>query len=515
MIDKMVDTTVSIRITKRFVALVLPVVLALLVACSGSSPSNTPAATALPTETAVAVTLVPDATATAPPTPLPATALPPPTVRVDPAPTTARPAATPTAEPPASTAEPFVSAEHRAASERVFALVKELVDELGHREAATPEELRAAEHLKERFDALGYSAELQSFSLEHFDLMGFIQGQRQLATIQVQSPIQLTLPGLPLTTTPSGAEGTGVVVQVPLESGDHAVVEGIKGKVALIQAGEISLADPGIVLKLQNRVNEVAEAGAVAAVVDASAAVGMQGYRPLLAAASPIPALMVPPGPPGATNPMSQAPPGTEIVVSVQIQTVELESNNVVAELKGEGDEIIVVGAHYDVVPQTESGANDNTSGTAIVLSLAEALAGESLPFTVRFILFGAEEIGLYGSSHHVSSLGESELARIRAMVNFDVVATGDFIAVVGDGLLTSLALEVAATLNIDASIGMLPPGASSDHQPFEQSGVPVLVLYAPDVSRMHTPSDTLEHVQPERLGEAFLIAEALLRLTE
>ena len=48
-----------------------------------------------------------------------------------------------------------------------------------------------------------------------------------------------------------------------------------------------------------------------------------------------------------------------------------MESRNVVAELEGEGDGVVVVGAHYDVVPQTETGANDNTSGTAVVLSLA------------------------------------------------------------------------------------------------------------------------------------------------
>ena len=101
------------------------------------------------------------------------------------------------------------------------------------------------------------------------------------------------------------------------------------------------------------------------------------------------------------------------------------------------------------------------------------------------------------------------------SMVNFDVVGTGPFIAVVGDALITEIALQLASTLNIDAQIGMLPPGAFSDHQSFENAGVPVIMLYAPDVSRIHTADDTLEFVQPERLGEAFLIGEALLRLPE
>ena len=279
-----------------------------------------------------------------------------------------------------------------------------------------------------------------------------------------------------------------------------------------MQAGEISLGEPAMVQKLQDRVNEVAESGAVATEVDGSTAVGMQSYRPFLRVASAISALIVPPAPAGAKNPMSQASPATEIVVSVQIQTNGLKSNNVVAELKGETEGVVVVGAHYDIVPQTEFGPNDNTTGTAIVLSLAKALANQSLPYTVRFMLFGAEELGLYGSAYCVESLGEGELERIKAMLNLDVVGTGPFIAMVEDSGLTDLALDTASDLGIEAQIGMLPPGASSDHQSFENAGVPVFMLYAPDVSRIHTPSDTLEFVHPERLGDAFLITEALMK---
>ena len=108
-----------------------------------------------------------------------------------------------------------------------------------------------------------------------------------------------------------------------------------------------------------------------------------------------------------------------------------------------------------------------------------------------------------------------SELDQIKATLNFDVVGTGPFIAMVGDSGLTDLALDSAADLGIEAQIGMLPPGASSDHQSFENAGVPVIMLYAPHVSRIHTPNDTLEFVQPERLGDAFLVTEALMKSPE
>jgi aminopeptidase YwaD len=188
-----------------------------------------------------------------------------------------------------------------------------------------------------------------------------------------------------------------------------------------------------------------------------------------------------------------------------------MQSQNVVAELASREEGLVIVGGHYDVVPQTEAGANDNTSGVAVVLSLAEALAGRTLPFSVMFMAFGAEEVGLFGSGHYVSSLGDEELGSIKAMLNFDVVGTGPSIAVVGDGSLTGLALETAASLGINAERGMLPPGASSDHQSFQQVGVPVLVIWATDPSRIHTPQDRLEFVQPERLGDSFLVAQELL----
>ena len=128
---------------------------------------------------------------------------------------------------------------------------------------------------------------------------------------------------------------------------------------------------------------------------------------------------------------------------------------------------------------------------------------------------FGAEEIGLYGSSRYVASLSEAELGRIVAMLNLDAVASGPLLAVTGQEELADLALRVAEDLGLEADSQPLPPWASSDHYPFERSGVPVLLLYGPDISRIHTPEDRLEFVQPELLGSALLVVKALLRSPE
>ena len=89
------------------------------------------------------------------------------------------------------------------------------------------------------------------------------------------------------------------------------------------------------------------------------------------------------------------------------------------------------------------------------------------------------------------------------------------WLAVTGTEELADLALKIAADLEVEAQPQPLPPGASSDHQPFESAGVPVLIMYGPDVSRIHTPNDRLEFVQPELLGEAFLVGKALLESRE
>ena len=411
----------------------------------------------------------------------------------------------PTASP---TAEPAALDELAAASEEVFGLVEELVAELGHREGGTPEELQAAERLKERLEAMGYDPVMQSFAFERFDLMRWVQTRGENAVVIVESPVNMPIPGLLLTSTPAGGMDSGLLTPVAPDSQGDLPEDGLDGKVALLQPGTIQLDDPQALQTLQDQVNGLASAGAIAAVISGEFA-GLQGYRPLATVESLIPAMLV--SKEFGGSPADLLAQG-EVILSVKIDTLELDSQNVMAELKGESEDVVVVGAHYDIVPPTMAGANDNTSGTAVVLALADALSGRSLPFTVRFIAFGAEELGLYGSRNYVSALGDAELDRVKAMLNLDTVGTGAWLEVAGNDELMALALEMAEGLGVEARISPLPPGASSDHKSFEDAGVPVLIIYASDVSRIHTPNDSLEFVQPEALGSTFLIAKALLQ---
>lgn len=199
-----------------------------------------------------------------------------------------------------------------------------------------------------------------------------------------------------------------------------------------------------------------------------------------------------------------------EVQVRVWVKVEEVQSQNVIAELRGSAPDprVVILGGHYDSVP-AGPGANDNASGTAVVLTLAEELAGRSVPFTLRFMGFGSEEIGLVGSQRYVESLSQEERSRILAVLNFDVVGSPIPLATRGH---TSLALrlrEVANGLGMD--LAGAPPDALSDHESFLRANIPAVILTTPDFSRIHTPQDTLEHVDARALDDTIALALAYL----
>ena len=283
------------RMTLRFSFLAALIFVAVLVACGGETSTDTPA----PEPTAVSAISAPTE---APPTPAPATESP--TVTQAPTPTQ-EPTATATAVPESTeepeTAEPTTTAPETeavdpalaAASEEVYALVVELVEELGHRESGTAEEGQAAEYLKARFDALGYSAELQTFAIDYFDPAGFAGRNSEWATVHIISPVQKRLPGIPISFLPNGQMNFGPLTLIT-PSDMATVAEGaLEGKIAFIWFDEIDLGDPIVVQGLQEQVNLAAGAGAVAAVISGPA-MTFPGYQPLFEIESPIPALTVP-----------------------------------------------------------------------------------------------------------------------------------------------------------------------------------------------------------------------------
>ena len=145
-------------------------------------------------------------------------------------------------------------------------------------------------------------------------------------------------------------------------------------------------------------------------------------------------------------------------------------------------------------------GADDNASGTASVLEVARVLAAKKSTARHCFVLFGAEEFGLFGSKAYVESLTPDELNGLRGMVNLDVVGNANSLELLGDDDLIDVARLAAEGLGVDATSAVLPPNSGSDHLSFQRAGVHVVMFYRED-NQIHTPQDAIDRIVPASLG--------------
>jgi Zn-dependent M28 family amino/carboxypeptidase len=134
----------------------------------------------------------------------------------------------------------------------------------------------------------------------------------------------------------------------------------------------------------------------------------------------------------------AQAAAGT-VTVRVQTSTevnANAETSNIIADSPGgDPNKVLVVGSHLDSVV-AGPGINDNGSGSAQDLEIAVQMAKLKIKprQKVRFAFWGAEESGLLGSEHYVASLSDTELTKIFANLNFDMVASPNYVRFVYDG---------------------------------------------------------------------------------
>jgi hypothetical protein len=195
----------------------------------------------------------------------------------------------------------------------------------------------------------------------------------------------------------------------------------------------------------------------------------------------------------------------------------------------GEQREVVLVTAHLDSVnklgPEFPApGADDNASGSAGVLTMGEALARGAARHDLRLVLFGGEEQGLFGSRQYVDGLDPAERARIRAVVNMDMIAGRNTQsptvllegAAASQAVIDALADAARAHTSLAVQTSLTP--FNSDHVPFLDHGIPaVLTIEGADGAndRVHTERDILEHLDIElaleilRMNAAF-VARAL-----
>ncbi|MBT9546276.1 MAG: M28 family peptidase [Candidatus Sericytochromatia bacterium] len=214
--------------------------------------------------------------------------------------------------------------------------------------------------------------------------------------------------------------------------------------------------------------------------------------------------------------------PGLKLAATVDIRQEKKTSRNVLAKLpsnrSGAAAHQLMIGAHLDHLGygegqsslaggnekgQIHPGADDNASGSAGVLELAEYFAaqrkqGAELKQDLLFALWSGEELGLLGSNHYVETLSKEQLGRFSSYLNMDMVGRLDQALVIQGTGSSSLWPELLERANLSLGLPVVTQQTSylpTDATSFYLKGIPVLSAFTGAHGEYHTPRDTPEKI--------------------
>jgi Zn-dependent M28 family amino/carboxypeptidase len=390
-----------------------------------------------------------------------------------------------------------------------------LCDEFGSRFGGTAGERQAAEFIKARLEEYGLSN-------VHFEPVDYVSWTRGEAKLEIVSPIQKEIPCITLPhSPPTNLEGTII------DMGEGSPAD-FDQRAAEIE-GKIVMTNSVIYPKKSKRWIHRGEKYGRSLLAGATGFIFVNHYPAFGPATGSIgrgqEALM-----PGISIANEDGAFIQRLIKRKGEVTIRLTSSdhcqpatswNVIGELPGRQDpqQVVMLGCHYDG-HDISQGAQDPASGAVAVIEAARTLAkyAASLPYTIRFALWGVEEIGLLGSKKYAKVHAE-ELSNIRFYLNMD--SAGAYLCDVAlnewptlEPLFERWGQEMAHEFLVGQSLHTF-----SDHFPFFMAGVPTGALESNREERSgrgygHTKYDTLDKVHLMHLREASALAARLaLRL--
>ena len=380
-------------------------------------------------------------------------------------------------------------------ADRIYSNVEELAKE--PRVAGTASEKGAANFITEQLETYGYSVEFQDFQFDQYIFPQHVEFTIEgLDKSFSPAPFQYSVSG--------NVTGELIYVNNGLTS-DYEKID-VKGKIAVASISDIYFEE--IVLN-------AAGAGAVGVIINFNDSMPNTGWSlgkhhdnfiPTIALSTDDGKSLV--------NLMrgNESLTGTVTIEGADIQNRESQNIIVTKPSKTSDDEIIIVGAHYDSV-ESSPGASDNASGTAVLLEVARAFESFSTDKELRFLFFGAEELGLIGSEKYLDGMTKKEINRTSAMLNMDMVGSADagpLTMFTVDGF-TNTVTETAKKVR-DIPLDFTN---RSDHAPFHDAGIDAaLFSYFPSEEWYHSPQDTIDQISKDRLDEmASLVIKSVLKL--
>jgi len=207
--------------------------------------------------------------------------------------------------------------------------------------------------------------------------------------------------------------------------------------------------------------------------------------------------------------------PDKKITLAINFKSEFVDAFNIVAKVEGSDpelkEEVVIVGAHYDHVGKDNrgrvyGGADDNASGTAGVMELARAFQSlkEKPKRTILFILFTAEEKGLFGARWYIDN-PIFPLEKTVAMINLDMIGRNDVdqMSLVGRYQYPKLYEIINAanreSVNFDLNFAVEEFIRQSDHFPFMRADIPTVFFNSGMHETLHRPEDTVDRIIPEK----------------
>lgn len=400
---------------------------------------------------------------------------------------------------------------------KVYRQEAELVD-LGSRVAGKEAEKEAADHIAAEMRALGLEVEIQPFDTRSFQ-------EKSPTQLEQLSPNPMIYePGVDFSLMTNSGNGdiSSLIQPVDLElppngtstSGCDAedFSDFMAGNIALMQRGTCTF---------QEKAQNAWAAGAAGAIIfnEGNAPDRLELlYGTLSETGINIPVL----GAPFALGQeLASLASSGEVMLRIMVDAYfeSITSQNVIGTLEGETAEtgIVYLGGHYDSVADGP-GANDNASGVAAMLEAARVLSSKkhAVPATLKFIAFGAEEVGLVGSYKFVTAnLNEISTMGL-GMINLDMIGVGEILQIGNIGYpdgggpeLTAYAQEKATAMRM--AWEPFEAMENSDHTYFEQAGVPAVFLTQSEDPNYHTAEDTIDKIQFDTLEKNGELATAIM----
>ncbi len=301
------------------------------------------------------------------------------------------------------------------------------------RASGTPGYAASRDYVVGKLRAAGYKPVVQAFDFPFFK-------ENAPSTLRQLSPDATTYDNpddfSTMTYSASGsASGQVVPVDTALAPTDTSTSGCEDSDFATFPAGAVALLQRGT-CNFGVKVQLAADHGAVAAIVFNRGTEGNTGsIAGTLGTPAEIPAL-------GASFALGQdlaTPSGTTVALTTDTESEIRETYNVLAETPGGNpDNVVMAGSHLDSVV-AGPGVNDNGSGSATILEVAEQISAQKIKprNKVRFAWWGAEELNLLGSTHYVEDLATNNpeaLKDIALYLNFDMIGSPNYVRFVYDG---------------------------------------------------------------------------------